>query len=870
MNFSKTTPMIEQYLSIKERYKDAILFYQAGDFFEMFFEDALTASKTLDIALTSRNKNDKKPIPMCGVPVRAVNGYLSKMIAGGYKVAVCEQIQEPGDAEGIIKREVVRVVTPGMIVEDDFLEAASNNYLAALFMHNKVFGVASIDISTGNFRAAESDDFKAVKEEIFRIAPSELLFPSFFKNNSNFQDLSNFFKEKTITFLDDEAFEIERGKESLTKQFKTLSLAGFGAQDFTAAIGAAGAVLYYLRETQKRDIENLSKIETYSLKNFMLIDDVSCRNLELVQSIGSGNKKGSLLSVIDKTKTPMGGRKLKKWIMYPLLDKDEINKRLNAVEEGKENIEARNAVRSGLKNIYDLERIASKIAVGRPSPKDLTSLKESIFNIPNILEKLKSFGSEFFKYNENISNLYNLADLIDKAIAEDAPYFLNEPGIIKKGYDKDLDELIEIGSDAKKWLAKLESEERKKTGINSLKVNFNKIFGYYIEISKTHADKAPGGYIRRQTLVNAERYITQELQEFETRVLNSKDKRIRLEYEIFIKIKNKIIENIKDIYNLADFIASLDVILSFSEVAETYDYAKPEIKDDDKIIIEEGRHPVVETSLYGERFVPNSIIMDNTENQIFIITGPNMAGKSTVLRQTALIILMAHIGSFVPAKRASISITDRIFTRIGALDNLSAGQSTFMVEMEETANILNNATPNSLIILDEIGRGTSTFDGFSIAKAVAEYLHDYLNKGIKTLFATHYHELMELEKTKKRVKVFSIAVKESGDNIIFLRKLVRGGTNKSYGVQVARLAGVPEKVIKRAKRILEDVEKKGEKTLYKNFEFASQLRLDLSNEISDKDYKETIIEKIRNIDTASITPLYALNFLEEIKKDIKD
>jgi DNA mismatch repair protein MutS len=868
---SKKTPMIDQYLSIKEQYKDAILFYQAGDFFEMFFEDAKIASKELNIALTSRNKKNADAIPMCGFPLRAVSGYLSKMIAKGYKVAICEQIENPEDSSGIIKREVVRIVTPGMVLEDDILDAGTNNYIVSILIKNNFSGLACLDISTGTFKITESDELSAIKEEILRISPSEILVPNFLKNNSNFKEILTLFKEKTITFLENDVFDIRKGKESLTLHFNTLSLSGFGAENYSLGIGAAGALLYYVKKTQKQDIEHLTKLETYSLKNFMMLDALSFKNLELIKNIRSGDKKGTLLSVIDKTLTPMGGRKIRKWLAYPLLNKNKIDKRLDAVEEAKKKISIRRSIRENLKSVFDIERLASKISMGQANARDLLFLKRSVLKIPNILKELENFHSELFKGFDDIEKLYKIENFIDKAISDDAPYILNEGGIIKKGYNKELDELIEIGSDSKKWLAKLEARERKQTGINSLKVSFNKIFGYYIEVSKLNTEKVPVNYVRKQTLVNAERYITEELKNFETDILTSKDKRIKLEYDLFIKVKSIIIQQIVIIYNLADFISRIDLILSFAEIADIQNYTKPEIKNDSKISIEDGRHPVVEKTITGERFVPNSIFLDNISNQVLIITGPNMAGKSTVLRQTALIAIMAHIGCFVPAKNASICIIDRIFTRVGALDNLSSGQSTFMVEMEETANILNNATPKSLVIMDEIGRGTSTFDGFSIAKAVAEYLHDSKGRGVKTLFATHYHELVELAQTKKRVKNFNIAVREVNDEIIFLRKLTPGGTNRSYGIQVARLAGVPDKIIKRAKKILTDIEKKDSKALYNNaLEFGSQLGIDIDIDLNNKKAADNkIFNKIKDIKTESITPLCALNFLDELKKEIK-
>ncbi|MBW1616506.1 MAG: DNA mismatch repair protein MutS [Deltaproteobacteria bacterium] len=862
MTVLKTTPMIRQYLSIKADYKDEILLYRMGDFYEMFFEDAIIASKELEIALTARNKKSANHVPMCGVPIKAIDGYIAKLIAKGFKVAICDQIENPKDAKGIVKRKVTRVITPGMIIENSMLDEKTGNYILSLAQSDKTYGIASLDISTASFTITQADNQKAIIEEIFRISPAEILIQDALKNAPLTREISEHFSKKSITYIDNGITTYPKAKKSLLRKFKTISLEGFGCENLKAGVSAAGAIIDYVDKTQKKEILNLKSVKAYSLNNFMAIDNVSRRNLELTANIKNRDKFGTLISVIDQTITSIGARRLKNILKYPLINKEAIEKRLDAVAEAKDSLILRKSIRQNLKKICDLERLSSKICIGQSNARDLIALKNSLFAIPDIVADLKKFKSEMLSKTDMSDKIYNLALLINKSIADNPPPTINEGGIIKKGYDKQLDELIMISSEAKQWLVELEAKEKEKTKINSLKVGYNKIFGYYIEISKSNINKAPANYIRRQTLTNAERYITEELKEFETKALNASDQRASLEYEIFNRIKSKVIENNSDIQKLARFIGKIDCILSFAETAALSNYIKPNITEDGIIEIIEGRHPVIEKMLTNEAFVPNTIRLDNTDSQIIIVTGPNMAGKSTTLRQAALIVLMAHIGSFVPAKSASITITDKIFTRVGALDNLSAGQSTFMTEMEETANILNNSTENSLIIIDEIGRGTSTYDGLSIAKAVAEYLHDLKNKGVKTLFATHYHELIELEQTKPRIKNFNIAVKEYKDQIIFLRKLIKGGTNRSYGIQVARLAGIPDKIISRSKQILADIEKSA------------------GNNVNNKESKKpnvdkigknyiNIIDKIKNIEIQNLTPVEALTILDSIKSKLE-
>ncbi|MHC4244840.1 MAG: DNA mismatch repair protein MutS, partial [Planctomycetota bacterium] len=788
--------------SIKQQYPDTILFYRMGDFYEMFFEDAEKASRLLEITLTSRNKKEETPVPMCGVPYKSAQGYIARLINKGHKVAICDQVEDPSKAKGLVKREVVRVITPGMIVENEFLTASVNNYVLALAYHDDTFGIACLDISTATFRLTESTDLDQINDEILRIGPSEILLPQSTRDAPLFSGIIQAFDRKAISFMEDNSFDYHRGRKRLIQQFNTLSLEGYGCEHLRTGVSAAGALLGYVKQTQKQEIKHINGIESYSLNKFLVIDDLSCRNLEIMKNIQNGSRQGTLLGIIDRTVTAMGGRLLKKWLRYPHIDIQKINTRLDAVQEIKNKMNLRRSVRDELKSVYDLERLGSKITMGHCNARDLIALKRSLHALPIIKGHLTSLQSAYFNWPDSPDKLKDLADLIEKAIREDAPPTIHEGRLIKTGYHSQLDEFVIISRDGKGWLARLEVRERQAIGVNSLKVRYNKVFGYYIEVPKSRSEAVPAHYVRKQTLVNAERYITDELKIFESKVLEAEEHRATLEYEIFNSIRKEVEKNNADIQGVARFIARLDCLLNFAEIADLNGYCRPELNAEGVIHIEDGRHPVVEKMITAERFVPNSVVADNTKHQIIIITGPNMAGKSTVLRQVALLVLMAHMGCFVPAKSASICITDRIFTRVGALDNLSQGQSTFMVEMQETANILNNSTAQSLVIMDEIGRGTSTFDGLSIAWAVAEYLHDIHGCGVKTLFATHYHELTDLALTKPRVKNYNIAVKEWNDEIIFLRKLVEGGTNRSYGIQVARLAGVPGSVLKRAKKIL--------------------------------------------------------------------
>ncbi|MFO7839244.1 MAG: DNA mismatch repair protein MutS [Desulfosalsimonadaceae bacterium] len=869
MASGKHTPMIRQYLEIKEQYGSYILFYRMGDFYEMFFDDAEIASRELEITLTARNKHEEESVPMCGVPVKAAEGYIGRLIDKGYKVAVCDQTEDPAQAKGLVKRDVVRVVTPGMVINSDLLEEKANNFVIALCMGEKGGGIASLDVSTGTFRLAESENRKAVFEEALRVGPSEIVLPEGAHRDPAYEGIADAFAATAQTFLEDESFDYTSARSRLIEQFRTHSLEGFGCEYSRLGVAAAGALLYYLRETQKQDISHLYRLETYHLDNCLLIDAVSRRNLELEKNLRTGAREGTLLGVVDATVTAMGGRLLRHWLRYPLQDPEAIAERLDAVEEAKSSLTVRKSLRTYLQSVADMERLGSKIAMGQANARDLLALKRSVKMLPAIAEELAGFAAPLFCWDKSLyAPLMEAADLIDAAIDPEPPPTLHEGGIIRRGYSGELDELIAIATEGKSYLAELEAGERERTGIQSLKVSYNKVFGYYIEVSKTRAESVPADYIRKQTLVNAERYITEDLKSFEAKVLGAQEKRAALEYEIFCDVRAKVVARQAEIAACARFIARLDCLLNLAEKADQNQYVRPLLSCQGATAISQGRHPVVEKLIAAERFVPNSVFLDQNQNQVMIITGPNMAGKSTVLRQVALIVLMAHMGSFVPAESAEIAVTDRIFTRVGALDNLSHGQSTFLVEMQETANIINNATPNSLVIMDEIGRGTSTYDGLSIAWAVAEYLHDLRGVGVKTLFATHYHELTELARTKQRVKNFNITVREANDEIVFLHRLAAGAANRSYGIQVARLAGIPEGVVRRSKKILANIENTGyphedaqpEKAEDEDpGQGAVQLGLFRTPE-------QAVIDKLREIDISSITPMEAINYLHALQQ----
>ncbi len=880
----KQTPMMAQYLAIKETCQDAILFYRMGDFYEMFLGDAVKASGILEIALTSRNKNDPDPVPMCGVPYKAADLYIAKLIEKGCKVAVCEQVEDPAQAKGLVKREIIRVITPGMILNDSLLDRGTNNFLVAVSKTADHAGLACIDISTGSFttcqvkRTSGAIPF-ALLDEALKLSPKEVLLPDSFESDPAMAAIRKTFSQVEITYLDNDTFRPDNARQVLTEQFATRSLEGFGIERMQACISAAGAAVSYVRDTQLSDTSHIYKVIPYNLNDFMVIDDRSCKNLELLTNIQTQSPKGSLIHIIDKTVTAMGGRLIKQWIRYPLVDKDLILQRLGAIEELICAPATHQALGDLLKSVYDLERLGSRISMGQGNARDMLSLKNSLCVLPGLFKEIETFKSPILNgsgMDEKLSlvrDLEELARLIGKAIREDAVHVLNEGNLINDGYSPELDELLSITRDGKSWIAKTQKKEKENTGLSSLKIKYNKVFGYFIEVSKAQSAQVPDHYIRKQTLVNAERFITQEMKEVEDTIFNAQERRNALEYEIFCTVREKVAQQTKQILTMAQFIAALDVVQGLARAAVENAYVKPDINDDRRIDIQDGRHPVVEKLIQGERYVPNSIFLDDTQCQQVLITGPNMAGKSTVLRQVALTVLMAQMGSFVPAAGASICITDRIFTRVGALDNLSSGQSTFMVEMEETANIVNNATEKSLVILDEIGRGTSTYDGMSIAWAVAEYLHDLNGKGVKTLFATHYHELLRLEEIKPRIKNYNIEVKEFNDNIVFLRSLVKGGTNRSYGIQVARLAGIPDDIIDLAKSVLASAEhhpmtpsplalsarKKKDSKKRNN---SGQMSLFGP---SDDDLRQML----HKVDIAHMTPLDALNFLNELKRKVE-
>ncbi len=813
------TPMLQQYLEIKEQYPGTILFYRMGDFYEMFFEDAEVASKTLGITLTSRShKDDANKIPMCGVPFHAVTGYLGKMVKAGYRVAICEQVEDPKAAKGIVKREVIRVVSPGVTTEDQLLDAKTDCYVSALVLQKHsakelLAGLAVVDVSTGRFQLTEISfppgTPSALIDTFTRLRPAELLIP-----HSEVESLAALTDQLTaelgqlcLTPRPDFHFAAETATTTLNEHFRTANLAGFGCDHMSAAINAAGGLLQYLHETQKSDLAHIKQLSPLHQSGYLIIDDSSRRNLELTETLVGGQRQGSLLAALDLTATPMGARLLRRWLLFPLQDRSLIESRLDSVAELIHNTEIRKSLQILLAAVYDIERLCSRLVLGHGNARDMSAIKTSLAQLPELFRLLQSCSSSLLcEMVLSFDVLEDLHALIDAAIRDDAPITLREGGLICEGYNEELDHLLLLLRDGKKMILDLENRERERSGIGKLKVGYNKVFGYYFEISRAQAVELPDYFIRKQTLVNAERFITPELKELENEIITAQDRRLELEYALFAEVRDQLTRQDQRLLHTAELLAGLDVLTSFAELAVRHRYCRPEINQDRSLTIIEGRHPVIERSLPPGRFVPNDVHLDQEQQEVLIITGPNMAGKSTVLRQTALIVLMAHIGSFVPAESAQLCLVDRIFTRVGAMDDLRRGQSTFMVEMNETANILNNATTNSLVILDEIGRGTSTYDGLAIAWAVAEELAQKDDLGVKTLFATHYHELTDLAATSEKIKNYSIAVKEWNDTIIFLHKLVKGATGRSYGIQVASLAGVPRKVIDRAYEILKNIE----------------------------------------------------------------
>ena len=808
------SPMMQKYLETKEEYKDCILFYRLGDFYEMFFDDAILVARELEITLTGKDCGQEERAPMAGVPHHAAEMYIAKLVNKGYKVAICEQLEDPKTAKGIVKRGVIRVVTPGTIVESNMLEERKNNYIMSIFKSGIYFGISVCDISTGEFYSAEIKDnnnFPMLLDEIARYAPSELVINSMMADcTEEMNKIKERFENIYITKFNDKFFNDKL--ESLDLRFNIIDVKGRKIENIDEkrlSISSIHALVEYIEQTQKTSLDHINKITVYQLSRYMALDINARRNLELTEKMKDKSKKGTLLWVLDRTSTSMGGRQLRRWLNDPLVDVEEINKRLNAVQELKDNIMLRGDIVENLKKVYDIERLAGKMAYGNANARDMVTLKNSLYKLPDVKASLENCKSEFLKeLYENLDELQDIYELIDRAIVDDPPMTIKDGGIIKLGYDEEIDKLKTAGTEGKTWLIQLEAEEREKTGIKNLKIGFNKVFGYFIEVTKSYLDQVPERFIRKQTLTNAERYITEELKNLENQILGSEERVINLEYEAFTNIREEISKNIKRLQKTSEVISTLDILASFAEVAEDMNYCMPEVTSSGIIDIKNGRHPVIEKILGVGSFVENDTYLDKEENRLSIITGPNMAGKSTYMRQVALITLMAQVGSFVPAESAKIGVVDKIFTRVGASDDLSMGQSTFMVEMMEVANILKEATSNSLVILDEIGRGTSTYDGLSIAWAVAEFIANKEKCGAKTLFATHYHELTELENKLDGIKNYSIAVKEKGEDIVFLRKIVKGGTDESYGIHVAKLAGVPKDVTVKANDILRSLERK--------------------------------------------------------------
>ncbi len=868
------TPMMQQYFDIKKKYADCILFFRLGDFYEMFFEDAETASKQLEITLTGRDCGMEKRAPMCGVPFHSADNYLARLVNKGFKVAICEQVEDASAAKGIVKRDVVRVVTPGTITDSKMLDEKSNNYIMSVYGKGFSYGLCVADISTGELMTAQitwGNTTGKLFDEIARFNPSEMIVNEDFYNS----DLTGIINKRFKTYLSTvpgSSFETANAEKTIRSLFNDSEASILRDLD-NIGLNAAGALIGYINHTQKANLKHIGKIESYNIEEYMMLDASTRRNLELTETLREKSRKGSLLWVLDKTVTSMGSRTLKKWIEQPLLKKQDICQRLEAVSELKEKFMLRAESRELLNNIYDIERLIGRVVMGSANCRDLTALKKSLGQLPHIKSILKDCLADLnqFIYN-SIDPMSDICRLIESSIIDEPPVSVKEGGIIKDGYNENVDKLRTASREGKTWIAELEAKERKKTGIKNLKTGFNKVFGYYLEITKSNYSLVPGHYIRKQTLANNERYITPELKEIENTILGAEEKVVGLEYDLFIKVREDIAKETDRIKKTAGAVSTLDALVSLAEVADRELYERPEVTDGDEINIVNGRHPVVEKMIEKGTFVPNDTLMDLNENRLSIITGPNMAGKSTYMRETALICLMAQIGSFVPADSAIIGITDRIFTRVGASDDLASGQSTFMVEMSEVAHILKNATSRSLLILDEIGRGTSTYDGLSIAWAVIEYISDDKMLGARTLFATHYHELTELEGTLKGVKNYCITVEEKGDEIIFLRKIIRGGADDSYGIQVAQLAGVPQPVISRAKEILEELEdadiSKGNKGIRKS-KRPMEGQIELFAYGAKKDGGRDIIDSILHIDINTITPVEAINLLWKLKEKAK-
>ena len=869
----KCSPMMKKYLETKEQYNDCILFYRLGDFYEMFFDDAILVSRELEITLTGKDCGLEERAPMAGIPFHAAENYIARLVSKGYKVAICEQLEDPKTTKGIVKRGVIKVVTPGTVVESNMLEERKNNYIMSIYKAGLYFGVAISDISTGEFYSTEikeNNNFSLLMDEISRYSPAEIVANKLMNESTEeITKIKTRFPETYITSCDESYFSEDISK--VIQDFRLVDNNGNNiesADDKLLAIASINALKEYITSTQMTDLGHINKVVIYSVSKYMSLDINARRNLEITEKLRDRSKKGTLLWVLDKTSTSMGGRLLRRWLNDPLIDVNEINRRLGAVEELKNDIMLRGEVIDNLKKVYDIERLAGKMAYGNGTPRDMITLKNSLSKLPEIRKVLENVKSEYLKdIYQNIDELQDMHELIEKSIVDDPPMSTKDGGYIKLGYNEDIDTLKHATTDGKSWLMKLEADEKEKTGIKSLKIGFNKVFGYYIEVTNLYKDMVPDTYIRKQTLTNGERYITEELKNMENQILGAEEKVIKLELEAFRQIREEIAKNVKRMQKTAEAISSLDVLTSFAQVAEEMNYCKPEINKDGILDIKEGRHPVIEKMLSSGEFVSNDTYLDTEENRLAIITGPNMAGKSTYMRQVALITLMAQVGSFVPATRATIGVADKIFTRVGASDDLSMGQSTFMVEMMEVATILKEATKNSLVILDEIGRGTSTYDGLSIAWAVAEYIADKNKCGAKTLFATHYHEMTTLEKEGNGIKNYSIAVKEKGEDIIFLRKIVEGGTDESYGVHVARLAGVPKDVTKRANEILRSLERK---SILKDKKPEKEDKKKVEGQFDLFNYKlAEVAHELDMVNLDELTPIDALNTLVRIKEKMK-
>ena len=871
----KLSPMMQEYCKTKEEYKDCILFYRLGDFYEMFFDDALLVSKELELTLTGKDCGLEERAPMCGIPFHAADTYINRLIERGHKVAICEQVEDPKKAKGLVKRAVIRVVTPGTTLDATSLDESKNNYLMSIVSIADRFGCAIADITTGDCFLTEVPNSQKLVDEINKFSPAEIICnDSFFMSGVDTDDL----KERLgicIFSLDAWYFDDDTCRKELREHFHVTNLEGLGISDYDSGIIAAGALFLYLKETQKTALSQMTTIRPYTAERYMLIDSSSRRNLELVETLREKQKRGSLLWVLDKTKTAMGARTLRSFVEQPLIDAEEINCRLEALEELNEKPMLRDEIREYLNPVYDLERLVSRISFKSANPRDMVAFASSLEMIPYIKQVLRDFQAPILKeIYEDMDSLEDITDLIKRAIVDEPPLAQKDGGIIREGFNEDVDKFRSARTDGKKWLTELETKERERTGIKSLKIKYNRVFGYALEVTNTFKELVPENYIRKQTLANAERYITEELKNLENMILGAEDKLYALEYELFSNVRDKVGQEVIRIQRTAKAIAGLDVFASLALVAERNHYVRPKVNEGGIIDIKGGRHPVVEQMIDNDMFIANDTYLDNTKKRVSIITGPNMAGKSTYMRQTALIVLMAQIGSFVPADKAVVGIVDRIFTRVGASDDLASGQSTFMVEMTEVANILRNATAKSLLILDEIGRGTSTFDGLAIAWAVIEHISNTKLCGAKTLFATHYHELTELEGKLSGVTNYCIAVKEKGDDIVFLRKIVKGGADKSYGIQVAKLAGVPDSVINRAKELVEELSDADITAAVKDLASPKKkpkvemdmAQMSLFDTVQDND----IIEELKGIDIGNLTPMEALNTLYNLQNKIKN